>query len=135
MDVPDTGNYPASTTTNQAELRKVIRRERKVELANEGFRLYDIRRWKIAAKVMPVVLYGRPQDFANATLVPEIDDDCFVSYEGVESQYDRNTDGRFPNAQNRLFNDPRDYLLPIPQAEIDTYAGLGATLEQNPGGY
>ena len=46
VDVTDTGNYPAITTTNQAELRKVIRRERKVELANEGFRLYDIRRWK-----------------------------------------------------------------------------------------
>jgi hypothetical protein len=135
VDVTDVGNYPAITTTNQADLRKVIRRERKVEFANEGFRLYDIRRWRIAEKVMPVVIYGRPQDEANATMVPSIDDDCFVSYDGVESQYDLNTDGRFPNAQNRQFSNPRDYLLPIPQAEIDTYAGLGATLEQNPGGY
>jgi hypothetical protein len=31
-DVNDTGSYPAITTTDQAELRKVIRRERKVEL-------------------------------------------------------------------------------------------------------
>ncbi len=135
VDVTDTGNYPDITTTNQAELREIIRRERKVELANEGFRLYDIRRWGIAAKVVPVTLYGRPQDLANATLIPDIDEDGFVSYEGIESQYDLNTDGRFPNAQNRLFNDPRDYLLPIPQAEIDTYAGLGAALQQNPGGY
>ena len=74
-------------------------------------------------------------DEANATLVPQIDDDSFVSYTGVESQYDLNTDQRFPNAQNRVFNNPRDYLLPIPRAEIDTYAGFGVELRQNPGGY
>ncbi|MCK5703800.1 MAG: RagB/SusD family nutrient uptake outer membrane protein, partial [Cyclobacteriaceae bacterium] len=135
VDVTDTGNYPAITTTDQAELRIIIRRERKVELANEGFRLFDIRRWGIAEKVMPVVLYGRILDEANATLIPQIDDDGFVSYAGVESQYDLNTDQRFPNAQNRIFTNPRDYLCPIPQAEIDTYAGLGADLPQNPGGY
>ncbi|MCD4737376.1 MAG: RagB/SusD family nutrient uptake outer membrane protein [Bacteroidales bacterium] len=133
VDITDTGNYPAITTTDQAELRKVIRRERKVELADEGFRLFDIRRWKIAEKVMPVVLYGRILDEASATLVPSIDDDCFVSYEGVESQYDLNTDSRFINAQNRMFTNPRDYLCPIPQAEIDTYKGFGETLEQNTG--
>jgi starch-binding outer membrane protein, SusD/RagB family len=133
VNVSDVDNYPAVTTTNQAELRKVIRRERKVELANEGFRLFDIRRWRIAEKVMPVTLYGRVLDYPTATGIPDIDDDCFVSYAGIESQYDYNPDARFPNAQNRQFNAPRDYLCPIPQQEIDTYAGLGGTLEQNPG--
>jgi hypothetical protein len=132
-DVSDVGNYPAITATDQAEVRKVIRRERKVELANEGFRLFDIRRWRIAEKVMPVKLYGRILDTPTATGIPEIDDDCFVSYAGIESQYDFNPDARFPNAQNRLFNVSSDYLCPIPQQEIDTYGGLGATLEQNPG--
>lgn len=135
VDVSDTGNYPEITTTDQAELREIIRRERKVELANEGFRLFDIRRWRIAEKVMPVTLYGRILDEANATMVPDIDEDGFVSYAGVESQYDLNTDQRFPNAQNRIFTNPRDYLLPIPQSEIDTYRGLGAEINQNPGGY
>ncbi len=135
VDVTDIANYPAITTTDQNELRIVVRRERKVELANEGFRLFDIRRWGIAEKVMPVTIYGRILDEANATMVPDIDDDGFVSYAGVESQYDLNTDQRFPNAQNRVFNNPRDYLLPIPQAEIDTYRGLGESLPQNPGGY
>jgi len=135
VDVTDTGNYPEITTTDQAELRKVIRRERKVEFANEGLRLFDIRRWKIAEKVMPVILYGRILDETNATLIPQIDDDCFVSYEGIESQYDLNTDQRFPNAQNRIFSNPRDYLLPIPQSEVDTYAGLGVDINQNSGGY
>jgi hypothetical protein len=130
--VADIGNYPEITTTDQAELRKIIRRERKVELANEGFRLFDIRRWRIAEKVMPVKIYGRILNEKTATLIPPIDDDGFVSYESVQSQYDLNTDARFPNAQNRLFNKNRDYLCPIPQAEIDTYAGFGVVLEQNP---
>lgn len=132
VNVTDVDNYPEITTTDQAELRKIIRRERKVELANEGFRLFDIRRWRIAEKVMPVTIYGRILNEKTATLVPDIDDDGFVSYAGVESQYDLNTDQRFPNAQNRLFDKTRDYLCPIPQSEIDTYAGFGVVLEQNP---
>ena len=135
VDVADVANYPAITTTDQSALRTIIKRERKVELADEGFRLFDIRRWKIADKVMPVTLYGRILDEANATMIPQIDEDGFVSYSGIESQYDLNTDARFPNAQNRIFTNPRDYLLPIQQTEIDTYAGNGTTLEQNPGGY
>jgi len=133
LDVSNTASYPAITSVDQAELRKVMRRERKVELANEGFRLFDIRRWRIAEKVMPVTIYGQILNPSTATGVPEIDDDCFVSYAGIESQYDLNTDARFPNAQNRKFNATRDYLCPIPQQEIDTYNGFGVTLEQNPG--
>jgi hypothetical protein len=133
VNVTSTGSYPSITTTSQIELRKIIRRERKVELANEGFRLFDIRRWKIAEKVMPVTIYGRILNEKTATFVPNIDDDGFVSYAGITSQYDLNKDARFPNAQNRLFNKSRDYLCPIPQAEIDTYNGFGVTLEQNPG--
>ncbi len=130
----DTESYPAVTSMDQSFLRTLIKRERKVEFANEGFRLFDIRRWQIADKVMPVRLYGRILDPANAQHVPHIDEDGFVSYAGIEDQYDLNTDARFPNAI-RVFNNPRDYLLPIPQAEIDTYRANGASLTQNPGGY
>jgi starch-binding outer membrane protein, SusD/RagB family len=133
VNVANTAGYPAITSTNQAELRKVIRRERKVELANEGFRLYDIRRWRIAEKVMPVKIYGQILNRATATGIPQIDDDGFVSYAGIESQYDLNNDARFPNAQNRKFDKNRDYLCPLPQQEIDTYNGFGVTLIQNPG--
>lgn len=133
VDVTDTGNYPAITTTDQSELRRIIRRERLVELANEGFRRLDINRWRIAEKVMPVVIYGRILDPTTATGVPDIDEDGLVSYAGIESQYELRLDNRFPNSQNRIFINPRNYLLPIPQSEIDTYVGMGATLEQNPG--
>lgn len=132
-DVSNTNGYPAITITNQSELRQVIRRERKVELANEGFRLFDIRRWKIAEKVMPVTIYGQILNPATATGIPLIDADCFVSYTGIQNQYDLNTDARFTNAQNRKFDKTKDYLCPIPQQEIDTYKGAGFTLTQNPG--
>ncbi len=132
-NVANTSSYPAIVTSNQAELKNIIRRERKVELADEGFRLFDIRRWGIAEKVMPVIIYGRILKTATATKVPRIDDDCFVSYSGIESQYDLNKDARFTNAQNRVFNKSRDYLCPIPQQEIDTYKALGGTLDQNSG--
>ena len=132
VDVSATADYPAITTMDVAKLKTIIQRERKVELADEGFRLFDIRRWKIAEKVMPVTIYGRILDTETATDIPQIDEDGFVSYSGIASQYDLNTDARFPNAV-RVFNSSRDYLCPIPQQEIDTYARFGITLGQNPG--
>lgn len=125
--------FPRITTTDQNELRRIIRRERTIELAGEGTHYFDIRRWGIAEKVMPNLVIGRILDTSTATLVPDIDEDGHITYDNSTGQWDVNTDARFPNAQNRQFNANRDYLLPIPQAEIDTYTGLGATLEQNPG--
>ena len=83
VDVDNVANYPAVTTSSQEALRRIVRRERKVELADEGFRLFDIRRWEIAEKVVPRVIYGRILDPANATLVPDIDEDGFIDYSGV----------------------------------------------------
>ncbi|MCC8172750.1 MAG: RagB/SusD family nutrient uptake outer membrane protein [Parabacteroides sp.] len=130
--VADTDQYPAVQTRDAAKLKTILRRERKVELADEGFRLFDIRRWKIAEKVMPVTIYGRILDTATATGVPRIDEDGLAHYQGIEQQYDLNKDDRFPNA-TRMFNPGRDYLCPIPQQEIDTYARFGVTLSQNAG--
>ena len=43
VDVSATADYPAITTMDVAKLKTIIQRERKVELADEGFRLFDIR--------------------------------------------------------------------------------------------
>ncbi|MCK7557418.1 RagB/SusD family nutrient uptake outer membrane protein [Chitinophaga sedimenti] len=43
---------------NQAMLRKLIRRERQAELAFEGQRFFDIRRWEILDSVMNGQVYG-----------------------------------------------------------------------------
>ena len=133
VDVTDISHYPAITTTDQSQLRTIIRRERLVELADEGFRLFDIRRWRIAEKVIPVVIYGQILNPATATGIPHIDADGFVSYAGIESQYDLNPITGFTNPRGRIFSVPRDYLFPIPQSDIDSYAGLGVVLPQNPG--
>lgn len=44
---------------SQEQLRSIVRKERKYELASEGLRLFDICRWKIAEKVMNGIFYGR----------------------------------------------------------------------------
>lgn len=49
----DDVNMPdISTGQSQDELREIVRHERKVELAFEGLRYFDIRRWEIAPDVM-----------------------------------------------------------------------------------
>ena len=35
-------------------MRTLVRNERRVELANEGLRFFDIRRWKVAEKTVAV---------------------------------------------------------------------------------
>lgn len=48
--------YPAGLT--QAEMREKIRHERRIELAFEGFRYFDLKRWKIAGQVLNNVTDG-----------------------------------------------------------------------------
>ncbi|WP_372947272.1 RagB/SusD family nutrient uptake outer membrane protein [Mariniphaga sp.] len=114
-------NMPEITTTNQIELRKIVRRERKVELAFEGLRLYDIRRWKIAEKALNRPVFGRPKGSYDIINVPDIDEDGIPHYGSDENNLRIITD--------RSFNPNRDYLWPIPQAEMD----VNPNLKQNPG--
>ena len=99
----DTANYPAITTTDQSELREIIRRERRVELGMEhgDHRLNDIRRWNIAETVL------------NGDLNGAIDD----------------ATGDYRFIKRLSFDASKHYLWPIPQREID----LSDVLNQNPG--
>lgn len=123
-------SYPEVTTTDQAELRRIVRRERKVELADEGLRLFDIRRWGIAEKVMNTTLLGGPANGFSKIggemgFVPAIDQDGFIDYSGAPTQPRvelGNLD--FRELEVRVFNANRDYLWPIPQAEIDATDGV-----------
>jgi len=56
--VTDKAKYPAITSTVQAEVRKAVRVERRVEFAFEGRRYSDIIRWKMAEKVLNRNIYG-----------------------------------------------------------------------------
>ncbi len=54
----DTGSYPAVTTKDQTELRRVLRRERRVEFAWEGRRFFDLKRWGWLEKAYSHHYYG-----------------------------------------------------------------------------
>lgn len=103
------------------KLRSLIRNERKVEFALEGFRLFDIRRWKIAEHVMPGTLPGRliKERWFNPG-VPTIDQYGIARYKDQETI--------FAPVHKRIFDPTRDYLWPIPQKEID----VNKQLVQNP---
>ncbi|MHA4811325.1 RagB/SusD family nutrient uptake outer membrane protein [Flavitalea flava] len=97
---------------DQASLRTLIRRERRVELALEGLRWFDIQRWQIGEQVMTGQVTG--------------------SLIGTVSQTDGSvslTPGTTITAgAPRTFNPAKNYLWPIPQTEID----LNKNLVQNP---
>jgi starch-binding outer membrane protein, SusD/RagB family len=89
---------------NQDQLRQIIRKERTVELAFEGLRLFDIRRWRIAEQVMPGTPMG--MTYVEGSEIKQ------VELPGFERSFDPN----------------RDYLWPIPQRERE----LNPNLTQNP---
>lgn len=97
---------PLVTTSVQAELREIVRRERMVELAIEGHRLYDIRRWEIGpstAGTIKGMTYNSPS--SPGTLVT-------AELTGFVKE----------------FNPSKHYLWPIPFAQIT----LNPNLTQNP---
>ncbi|MEO1450791.1 MAG: RagB/SusD family nutrient uptake outer membrane protein [Bacteroidota bacterium] len=122
-------DYQPITTTNQDELRRIVRRERRIELAGEGFRLFDIRRWGIAEKMMNTVLLGAPANGwskigGELGFVPNIDEDGFPDYAGAPTMA-RNELGNLDYRELEVRNfSARHYLWPIPQAEIDATDGL-----------
>lgn len=112
---------PEITETSVDKLRELIRNERKIELAGEGLRLFDIRRWKIAEHVLPGKLPGRKKkEYWFNPGIPVFDEYGIGRYTNQETV--------FQPLQTRLFNKERDYLWPIPQKEMD----VNNKLVQNP---
>lgn len=102
VDMPPITTEMASS---QEQMREIVRKERTVELAFEGFRLFDIRRWRIAEEVMPGLPKGRTY-LENGELKQIV-----------------------LNGFDRFFDVGKDYLWPIPQRERE----LNQNLTQNPG--
>lgn len=105
-------NMPPVTTTNPAQLREIIRRERRVEFAFEGLRYFDILRWGIAAEELNRQFTGM-----KLTNTP-------ASY----NKYPVDNQGYFL-VQKRSFKKGVNELWPIPQTERD----INPKLTQNPG--
>lgn len=83
-------------------LRPLLRNERRIELAFEGQRLWDIFRWGIGEQVLTGDFWGAP--FPNSTLLPKI--------------------SKKQDPQKRWFVTTKnfrksDYVWPIPQSEVN----------------
>ncbi len=113
----------AFVTSNGLDMLTEIRRERTVELAFEGFRRDDLRRWKTAEQDMPqaikgVKFVGTEYQHRDSTLKV-----------GTDIQVDANGFVVAEAAGSRQFL-PKHYLDPIPLQQIQLSHG---TLLQNPG--
>lgn len=97
---PNALNYPGNS-----DMTDIIRRERRVELAMEGLRTEDIRRWKLSETVLNGYAHG-----AQFSGDPTVDDG-------------------YIRVQLRHFDATKNYLWPIPQSELN----LDKNLTQNSG--
>lgn len=138
------GGYPNVKGSNQGVILE-IRRERSIELLMEGFRYYDMIRWK-EGKSFEQPLYGiyfsglgdhdldgdsKPDvhlyvgsypNVINAPYALKVNVDCYLS--GGEKGYLQ--PGKNVSC---VWNENRDYLYPIPTDE----RSLNKNLTQNPG--
>ncbi len=89
-------SYGIPATLTKVELREVIRNERRIELAFEEHRYFDIRRWKIASQA-----YGSPLRGVNV-----------LRTSGGVVTYD------YVNVFTPVFREPQMYLYPIPYTEV-----------------
>jgi len=95
-------NYPSGLS--EQEMREEIRNERRVELAMEGLRIFDIRRWETAEDVLDGYAHG-------AQFGPDDIDDGYL------------------RVNLRSFDPSKHYLWPIPRDE----RLINPNLSQNPG--
>ncbi len=92
------------SSLSEENLRTVVRNERRVELAFEGLRIFDIRRWKTAEDVLNGWAHG-----AKFSATSE--------------------DGGYLRVNQRNFDPGKHYLWPIPRDE----RLINPNLSQNPG--
>ncbi|MDR1201479.1 MAG: RagB/SusD family nutrient uptake outer membrane protein [Tannerellaceae bacterium] len=90
---------------SQSDMREIVRRERLVELAFEGLRLFDCRRWRTAEVLFPGKVYG-------------------MTYKANDGSWKTISIGGFV----KVFDPGKHYLFPIPQKDMD----LNPTFIQNP---
>ena len=117
---------PKLESMDRESLRSNLRYERMVELCNEGFRWFDIRRWNIAQKVLNGVMYAPSLDGSLSNAIPTIDEDWHVTYSGATF------DGKDRNLRkfiDMVYDIEKDNLWPIPEVELVA----NKHMQQNPG--
>ncbi|MCG8310015.1 MAG: RagB/SusD family nutrient uptake outer membrane protein, partial [Cytophagales bacterium] len=115
----------ALVAANGLDMLTEIRRERTVELAHEGFRRNDLRRWKTAETEMPMALMGA--QFNGTEFETALLPDGELRYPDPPKQ-DASGNIIVEPASQRSFNPARDYLEPFPAEELVK----NSNLVQNP---
>jgi hypothetical protein len=99
---------PAVTVADVPGFRQAVKHERRVELAFENYRYWDLLRWKDAATVLN-------QPVTGVTVAKN------GSGQFVYTQF---------NVENRVFDASKMYYYPLPQSEVIKSNGV---LQQNTG--
>lgn len=94
---------PPITETNPDKLRELVRRERRIELAYEGIRYWDLLRWNIAHEVLVGEVWGAP--YPNSKTYAS--SSKFIDLSGHFRWY----------VGRRDFRNPQDYKWPVPLSE------------------
>jgi hypothetical protein len=97
---------PNVTATSKDDFRLAVKQERRVELAFEDHRYWDVKRWMLGPNLFNIPLKGMK--------IVKNSDDSF-SYQVI-------------NVENRVF-EPKMYFYPIPQNDVLLTKG---NIMQNP---
>ena len=133
-DMGSVDQFPPVTTSDQAQLRRILRVERRMEFVLEGLRYMDLIRWRLAEKVLNRPNYGmldpdalrekvvNPGDWFLPE-IPPIDEDGTADFSGLYNK------GLIKLITLRHFDASRQYLWPIPTKDVL----INSNMEQNPG--
>lgn len=120
-DIRNRVNLPAiqlSEVNTQALLRDAVRKERRVELAFEGFRYFDVLRWGTALQELNHTFTG----------VKLSDDPTAPNYRGSGSTASPVDENMYYKFETRAWDSHNRYF-PIPQNDLN----INKNLTQNPG--
>ena len=120
-------NVAPEVAASPALMKQLARREKIVELADEGLHLFDMRRWGTGVLTMNTKVYGAAKEATKPTPKP--------TFGGIGSVQDLNdivdytpTDALRFTREVRSFVENKHNLWPIPQRERD----INPKITQNP---
>ena len=134
VDKSATSEYPAVVATDQVQMRKALRIERRMEFAMENQRLQDLMRWDLAIKALNgynyILLRDAQQELTDVVntgnwfwgMTPQIDDDGLADFSHLFNA------GLCTTGAQRVFPE-RQMLWPIPTHDTQLNPNLG----NNPG--
>lgn len=123
-DVRMRSGQPATIQTSIPKLRQLVRRERAVEFAVEGLRLFDIRRWGIVLDVMNTQIVGAARNPNDPPANPSFGAAGSVQDLNDIPDYSSSMSKRISSRNERRLNTSKHVLWPLPLGELDKNKNL-----------